>query len=375
MANVLREYGRDNIPPLERLKNFLPKKFLQQNARRFRDFVHPLDKTLNGLAIKPYYLHLELTNLCNANCVFCPYQFQKRAIETMSDEVFEKALSDFIAEGGGSVTLTPIVGDALIDPDFMARVAKIRSQDKVDRVRLITNAILVQRHGAREIVNSGIDFIGISTSGFDQATYERVYRSKQYVKMRDNVLSLLEENEKIGRRVKISLLLRSDRTLESLKEDPDFKDVMKFDPHISYYNTFASLGGVISDSLLDNMHTRDAPVKRETCKKLYDSPVVLPDGKVLACDCFAAMDAIDDLGIGNIREESLGDIWRSHRLTKIRESFYNGTVNPTCARCDVYENLDFYRSPEGRLRKSLNEERKAGKFEKRGPEIGYWLNP
>ena len=149
-----------------------------------------------------------------------------------------------------------------------------------------------------------------------------------------------------------------------------------FDPHITYYNSFASLGGLInSDVLLDNMFTRPPPTKLETCKKLYDSPVVLPSGKVLACDCFAAMDAIEDLGIGDILENSLGDIWRSHRLKEIRESFTSGALNPTCARCDVYENLDFYRGPEGRLRKALNEERKRGQFSRREPESGYWLNP
>src|SRR3954449_11350330 len=84
--------------------------------------LHPLGKTLEGMALRPYELHLELTNLCNANCIFCPYQFQRRPIETMGDEVFAKAIADYAEEGGGSVFLTPIVGDALIDPKILERV-------------------------------------------------------------------------------------------------------------------------------------------------------------------------------------------------------------------------------------------------------------
>jgi len=377
MEKILREgtYGEDRSLA-EMFRNISLRNILKKNYRRLVQSVHPLEKTLQGMSIKPYYLHLELTNLCNANCVFCPYQFQQRPIETMTDEVFEKALSDFLAEGGGSVTLTPVVGDALIDPAFLSRVHRIRSFDRIDRIRLITNAILVQRFGAREIIRSGIDFIGISTAGFDKDTYERVYRSRQYEKMKNNVLSLLEENEKYGRKVKITILLRSDRSLESLKQDEDFRAVAKFNPHIYYYNTFATLGGLInSDLLLDNMHGRSQTSKMETCRKLYDSPVVLPNGTVLACDCFAAMDAIEDLGIGNILENSLGDIWRSHRLRELRESFVDGNVNPTCARCDVYENLDLFRTREGRIRMTLNEERLQGKFRRREPESGYWLNP
>lgn len=52
---------------------------------------------------RPYEPCLWLTNLCNANCVFCPYQFQASDTEFMSDAVFHKAVSDFVAIGGGPV--------------------------------------------------------------------------------------------------------------------------------------------------------------------------------------------------------------------------------------------------------------------------------
>ena len=60
-----------------------------------------LEKTLGAMALRPFELHLELTNLCNANCIFCPYQFQERPKQFMSDEVFFKAVNDFVAIQGG----------------------------------------------------------------------------------------------------------------------------------------------------------------------------------------------------------------------------------------------------------------------------------
>src|SRR5215470_17356432 len=104
--------------------------------------LHPLGDTLEAMALRPYELHFELTNLCNANCVFCPYQYQTREIATMSDEVFDKALADFVAAGGGSVGLTPIVGDALIHPRFLSFVGRLRSEPCIDRIWLTTNGIL-----------------------------------------------------------------------------------------------------------------------------------------------------------------------------------------------------------------------------------------
>ena len=34
---------------------------------------YPLGPVLNAMALRPFELHLELTNICNANCIFCPY--------------------------------------------------------------------------------------------------------------------------------------------------------------------------------------------------------------------------------------------------------------------------------------------------------------
>src|SRR4051794_11483518 len=96
--------------------------------------LHNLDKTLGQVDLRPPSLNLEFTNLCNANCTFCGYQHQERAKQTMTDEVFAKALSDYAQLGGGDVYLTPIVGDALIDKKFLDRVRALRAEPSVREI-------------------------------------------------------------------------------------------------------------------------------------------------------------------------------------------------------------------------------------------------
>src|SRR5262245_23550935 len=98
------------------------------------------------------------------------------------------------------------------------------------------------------------------------------------------------------------------------------------------------------------------PAKREACVNLYNGPIVLPEGTVIACSCLASMDALEDLTIGNIMEADLLDIWRSHRLRELRASFPEG-LNATCSGCDMYHDLDLYRTREGSQRASLNTHR------------------
>jgi hypothetical protein len=72
------------------------------------------------------------------------------------------------------------------------------------------------------------------------------------------------------------------------------------------------------------------------------------------------MDAVADLGIGNILETPLLDIWQGERLRQIREQFEKGSLNKTCAGCDMYRNLELYRTREGRMRADLNRQRASG---------------
>jgi len=325
--------------------------------------IYPLEKTLKIMEARPFELHLEFTNLCNAKCIFCPYQFQKRKVDFMSDNIFYKAVDDFCKIGGGSVILTPIVGDALIDPKFLQRVKYLRSLHTIDRIELTTNGILLDKHGIEEILDSGITSILISTAGFEESMYKRVYQSNSYEKMRDNVLKLLECNSNRKTPVYITIGLRSDRSLNEVLKDKDFQPILAYNPQIDFTWSFTSAGGKITREMLpEAMKLRVVTSRKTPCVQLFNGPIVLPDGTVMACSCVAAMDAVDDLGIGNIMESSLIDMWNSHKMKEIRAGFGAKTLNKTCSACDMYREPELYKTFEGREKARINRERLEGKI-------------
>jgi radical SAM protein with 4Fe4S-binding SPASM domain len=329
---------------------------------------HNVEKTLAAMALRPFELHLELTNLCNANCIFCPYQFQERTTGFMSDEVFEKAVGDYVQIKGGSVGLTPIVGDALIDPKFLNRVRQLRSLPEIDRIFLTTNAILLDKHGISEVLNSGLTSIMISTSGFEKESYKRIYRSPAYERMKENVTHLVTENSRLGSPIHISICLRTDRPLAEVMRDTDFQPILNHNPTVDFAWSYRSVGGRITRGTIpEQMRFRKVPPKKETCGSLYNGAMVLIDGTVVACACIAAMDAVPDLRIGNVMESGLLEIFTSQANRQLREQFHDsGTLNPTCSSCDAYQDCEMYRTKEGRIRASLNRKRAEGTVCKRG---------
>lgn len=328
----------------------------------------PIRPALDSMAMRPYELHLELTNICNANCVFCPYKYQERAHTIMPDDIFEKAVADFVACGGGGVALTPIVGDALIDPKFLERVRYLRSFPQIDRIWLTTNAILLDKFGIDQVLASGLTSMTISTAGFQESMYRRVYRNAAYQRMRRNVLALLEANSKLAKPLVITIGLRPDRPLEEVMRDPDFQPILKFDPILDFTWAYTPANGRIKrEDLPSIMRLRKVTTKPEACLQTYNGPIVLADGTVLACSCVASMDAVDDLKIGNIKRETLLNVWQGAQLKKLRESFKAKPLNATCSGCDMYRNLDLYRTSEGRQRAKASRARFQGQIVTRTP--------
>lgn len=334
---------------------------LRRKADAYVGRLYPLSKTLDGMALRPFELHLELTNLCNADCVFCPYQFQTREVQFMPDDVFHKAVNDYAAAGGGSVGLTPIVGDALIDPKFLKRVHYLRSLPQIDRIWLTTNCILLDKFGVDDVLQSGITALNVSTAGFDEEMYRRVYRNASYQRMRRNVMELVERNTALGSPVAITIALRPDRPLDAVMADPDFQPILAHKPQLDFTWSFTSANGRITRDILPaSMKLRVVTSRPEPCVNTYNGLMVLPDGTVMACSCVAAMDAVNDLGAGNIMKTPLAEIWSSSAVHNLRSSFGTGALNSTCSGCDMYRDLEFYRTAEGRRRARLNRARAEG---------------
>jgi len=85
----------------------------------------------------------------------------------------------------------------------------------------------------------------------------------------------------------------------------------------------------------------------------------------MACSCVASVDAVSDLGICNIMQENLLVRWGSEQMRKIRAGFTFGDLNKTCGGCDMYRDLELYRTSEGRERARLNRLRHQGSVVKR----------
>lgn len=300
---------------------------------------------------RPAKLAVETTNICNANCIFCAYQFQTRPQGFMDMALYSRILSEFAAGGGGCLELTPSGGDSFVDPHIIERIRMARAFPAIGTIRMATNLILAHKHGMAAIVGSGLSQMTVSMPGFDAEIYERIYRSKMYPQVLANLLELLEENQRAGRPIDIVLGIRGDQTLAQLTASPDFKAVSALLPpdkiEIAYrYNSWGGKVGIeqLSPGMIlkkpgSLRHPRISP-----CSQLYLGAMVFWDGRVGGCTCVDIN--AEDLIIGDLRCQSLADIWRGPQLAALRQAFVSGHLPKVCRQCNEYLNLSHCLRPD-----------------------------
>ena len=295
------------------------------------------------------YLNIENTNICNANCIFCAYQYQDRFRSTrgvMDSGVFEKAVHEHKGLGGSFITIAPMLGEPRIDPRFVERLCYV-SENGFD-VSFFTNGILLKRIDLDHLLESGVERFALSTAPFSREHFKAIYRSDRYDDLLQGAVAFLETRNRRGADLAMEIAFRSSVPPREALMLSDFRN--KIWPLLNAAERkamavsirgFDSWGGQIrQEDLLGVMKLALPPrVKRRPCKWTF-VPMVMWDGLVRACACrfteLATPDGRDDLVVGDIREHSLAEIWHGARVKQLRERFARGDLPKVCEACTMY---------------------------------------
>jgi len=278
------------------------------------------------------HLSLEVTNICNANCTFCGYQYQERPMQVMPFETFKLAIDQFVAAKGTSLGLTPVVGDALVDKDLVRKVQYAHSFPQIKDIGLTTNGILLTRKRFEELADAGLNYMFISMTGFDREEYKRVYRVDSYMKVVKNLTEIAASDRR--QKCFIELSLRTDSLFPSLK--PDYRKFKAMGYSINRTALYDNWGGRIKNSDLSGfMFLRPSLPKKTPCSVLYEGTTVLVNGKMTACGC-RDLNGGSELDLGTLKEKTLDDAWNDGTLRKIRQRFIDGNPPDICKDCRMY---------------------------------------
>jgi radical SAM protein with 4Fe4S-binding SPASM domain len=313
------------------LRDFVVSRMLDAGLLVSSDFNEPeawYSKLQSELQAVPLVDQVELTNACPFTCVFCPRGLGKmqRPIGHMDLGL----LADIVAQVKHLQQRKPFglhhFGESLLHPDPIGAV-RIVAQAGLS-AELSVNPILLKEAVAESILDAGVGVLIISLDGLDTATLQKI---------RGKVAGEFELIE-----AKIEWLIKR---ISQMSQPPTLMISMVATRHNQHQwaQLFARykrpdlpwLTPVVR--LLENFGDKDIiPVGTRPLQQLCGSPYkfvsILWDGAVVPC----CHDYNGRIVYGNVRQQSLAEIWQSDAVQSFRSRWLQNRFNDDepCAHCN-----------------------------------------
>lgn len=257
----------------------------------------------------PDHVDIELSSICDMKCPMCyttTPEFKKMVPRKLMDlELFKKIIDECSNYGTYSIRLSlrgePFLNRHIVE---MTRYAK---QKGIREVATLTNGLKLDPQLFEEMMDAGLDWITISFDGIGD-TYNRIRRPANFA---DAVEKISSYHEIKKRRKSEKPVVKIQSIWPAIADNPQ-----------EFYDTFEPIADqVFSNPLVDYLNKDEDLVYDEdfTCPVLWQRMVIGSDGSVFLC-------INDEMGkqvIGNVREQSIYDLWHGPQMRAARRTHLN----------------------------------------------------
>jgi radical SAM protein with 4Fe4S-binding SPASM domain len=284
---------------------------------------------------------IELSNICNAKCIFCPYpQIEQtdKKMQHMNQERFAASLKKAVELGYSRLAFTPATGELLANKRWAEHIATALQNENIKSLYFYSNAILLTDDNIQRIISlpnaQKIEKFCFSVGGNDAATYKKMFAVDKFEVVKRNINSLCEKLKKAGSNLKINCELRlprHDKTTKRVAEKTfNQADYANFYPNI--VRVFDPLGGIINESDLD--YLPEITDKTNSCYRLNDIRFDA-NGNIWMCGCVVSeRPGESSLLIGSL--EDTND-YITQKKQAIFANWRMGEIPSTCKPCRIYK--------------------------------------
>lgn len=285
---------------------------------------------------------VEISTLCNHNCIFCTHDLLTRRKEVMSDKTFILVMSEIKKENSiDQITLSGF-GESFTDSKVLDRIEAVKLMGY--KVNILTNGTLLTSNIIDRLVELKVDSLRISVHADNPDDYDRIVGVEdKFYTLTDN-LEYIAEN-KGDMKFTITNVLEDEDKLNHIVEcfEPLCDNLEIWRPH----------------NWGDKLEYRHSDWSKKTCGRLNRGPLqVMVDGTVNTC-CF---DYDGRLTIGDLTLQTIEEIFTGEEYLKIKEMHDTGKYDDIiCKNCDQrieYDGLIYSSIGDDRTNKfssSLNE--------------------
>jgi len=329
LKRVLISVFRKLPPSIQKRVKALVSSKQQRALKRFYEEGVPFTP---DLADFPPMVMIDTTTRCNLACAHCPNSYlasDQSWVGDMDVTVYKKIVEE-VAEKNKKTIVRPFDGGEPMLRKDLEELVGYGKDLGIEFISINTNGLLMTPKRIPKLLACGLDHIEISIDAFSSETYEKVRRSKHYQKLVDNIHALLEARAAYPKfLVTVSFVKQADNQ----HEETAFRAYWEGRVDTVKIREYHQHNDLVDD------HGRYKPKqdeRRHPCPYLWDRIIVQHDGRVRFCEA----DWKATHAIGDVKTQTLEEIWQGEDYTRLRESHINGTFDhPFCQSCTDWQDI------------------------------------
>lgn len=256
----------------------------------------------------PSYVDIETLAVCNAACTFCPYPNIERQGTRMPDQMIEKIIED-LTEIPPNVRfdIAPYkVSDPFIEKRLLDIIGLVDQKLPNATISLISNGSTMTEKALKRLADqSNINYLRLSLNDHRKAEYEMLM-SLPF----ERTLDRLDMLHKMIEKGSFPHTVVVNRVMEGNRHDIDFMNFCK-----DRYPLMRAGLSARNDWIGSIDEESSSPVTPNiACKRWYTMSIIATGDVCLCC-----MDGNGEWLIGNVKENSVLDIYNSKRYRNLRE--------------------------------------------------------
>lgn len=277
----------------------------------------------------PFFVKVQIqtTSHCNGRCTTCPYPQTRTLLPQgeMEEETFFRIVEQIKGRGVERTSLF-LMNEPLIDGRLESFTRRLKAEVPETNALIFTNGLLLTEERALALADAGLDEIDVSVNGFDKESHNRVMQGIDFDKVMKNLKALgglVRKGRLENMRVKIVGL-----SLPGVPEGANrFREETGLDVYLKPVTNRAGS--------IDTQSFGEGPEKSSSmtiCQRPFVKAYLLFNGDMVLCNC----DWMRTCIIGNVRENTLEELWKGRSLRKIRCAHLEGDLGEglPCGSCD-----------------------------------------
>lgn len=312
----------------------------QENLQKRND----IEQVIETPSFKNVTLRLELSNICNHKCLFCPNSKMKRKRCYMDEKLIYRLLEEGRKlEGGGIEEVGLFMNGEPFVSRNLSEYIKYAKEIGYKYVFITTNGALANADRLKSVIESGLDSIKFSINGGSRDTYKIIHGKDDYNKVIENLKFAYQYKIKNNLDIKI---LSSFVVTKYTKDEIDihYNNIKPYIDEIVFFNA-ESFAGQMQEEVkelqtdIDNIKVPKYKIPNKLpCIELFKTVCVTAEGYLTLC----CSEAFNYLVVEDVNHMSLSEAWYSERMKDMRKKHCEDNIEGIlCYNCIYGKNSKY----------------------------------